>query len=140
MEIIHYGHFARLLLTIVAMSLYAPLLTAGPVLPDSLVTEENVYRYTFSDTELSEKIMAELRRQGRQPAYELDMTEGDLYYNTGRIFIATRFYKVALAAKAVKRDEQKSMKLLHRLISCYDGLYDEERKAVTVDLLLQKAR
>lgn len=140
MEKIHYGHFARLLLAFVAMSLYGPLLTARQVLPDSLVTEDNVYRYTFSDTELSEMIMAELRRQGRQPAYELDMTEGDLYYNTGRIFIATRFYKDALAAKAVKRDARKSMKLLHRLISCYDGLYDEEHKSATVNLLLQKAQ
>lgn len=140
MERIHYRRFAWLLLTLVAMSLCGPLLTAEPVLPDSLVTEDNVYRYTFSDTELSERIMAELRRQGKVPAYELDMTEGDLYYNTGRILIATRFYKDALAAKAVKRDARKSMKLLHRLISCYDGLYDEERKAATVNLLLKKAQ
>ena len=49
-------------------------------------------------------------------------------------------YKNALAAKAVKRDEQMTMKLLHRLISCYDGLYDEKRKAETVKLLMQNAQ
>ncbi len=109
-------------------------------LPESMVTEDKVYEYTFSDTPLAEQIMAELRRQGKQSTYELDITEGDLYYNTGRFIMATRLYKNALAAKAVKRDAQKYMKLLHRLISCYDGLYDEERKAETVKLLMSKAK
>ena len=108
--------------------------------PDSLVTEDNVYRYTFSDTELSERIMAELRRRGSQDDYEMDITEGDLYYNTGRFFIATRFYRDALEAKAVNRDQQKTMKLLHRLISCYDGMYDEQRKAETIEILMSKAK
>ncbi len=75
--------------------------------------------------------MAELRKQGKQSAYELDIAEGDLYYNTGRFIMATHYYKNALADKPVKQDIQSKMKLLHRLISCYDGLYDEERKAQT---------
>lgn len=112
----------------------------NPVLPDSMVTEDKVYEYTFSDTPLAERIMEELRRQGKQPSHELDITEGDLYYNTGRFIMATRFYKNALVAKPVKRDAQKTMKVLHRLISCYDGLYDEERKAETVKLLLHFAK
>ena len=63
-----------------------------------------------------------------------------MYYNTGRFIIATSFYKKALAAKAVKQDEQMTMKLLHRLISCYDGLYDEKRKAETVKQLMHNAK
>lgn len=110
------------------------------VLPDSMLTEDKVYEYTFSDTPLAERIMAELRRQGKQVSYELDITEGDLYYNTGRFIMAARFYKSALAAKPVKRDPQKTMKMLHRLISCYDGLYDEQRKAETVRLLMRNAK
>lgn len=110
------------------------------VLPDSMLTEDKVYEYTFSNTLLAEKIMAELRKQGKQSAYELDIAEGDLYYNTGRFIMATRFYKNALAAKPVKQDMQKTMKLLHHLISCYDGLYDEERKAETVRLLMRDAK
>lgn len=113
---------------------------ANAVLPDSMLTEDKVYEYTFSDTPLAERIMAELRRQGKQVSCELDITEGDLYYNTGRFIMATRFYKSALADKAVRRDVQKTMKLLHRLISCYDGLYDEQRKAETVKLLMRKAK
>lgn len=113
---------------------------ADSVLPDSLVTEDKVYEYTFSDTPLAEQIMAELRKQGKQSSHELDITEGDLYYNTGRFIMATRFYKNALASKPVKRDMQKTIKLQHRLISCYDGLYDEERKAETVRLLMHNAK
>lgn len=118
------------------MTVYA----GNSVLPDSMLTEDKVYEYTFSNTLLAEKIMAELRKQGKQSAYELDIAEGDLYYNTGRFIMATRFYKNALAAKPVKQDMQKTMKLLHRLISCYDGLYDEERKAETVRLLMRDAK
>ncbi len=117
-----------------------PLYAANTALPDSMVTDDKVYEYTFSDTPLAERIMAELRRQGKLPTHEMDMTEGDLYYNTGRFIMATRFYKNALSAKAVKENPQKTMKLLHRLISCYDGLYDEKRKAETVKLLLRKAK
>lgn len=117
-----------------------PLLAANATLPDSLITEDKVYEYTFSDTPLAERIMEKLRGEGKQATYELDITEGDLYYNTGRFIIATSFYKKALAAKAVKQDEQMTMKLLHRLISCYDGLYDEKRKAETVQLLMQNAK
>ena len=53
------------------------LFATGTVLPDSMVTEDKVYEYTFSDTPLAERIMAELRKQGKQVSYELDMTEGD---------------------------------------------------------------
>lgn len=116
------------------------LFATGTVLPDSMVTEDKVYEYTFSDTPLAERIMAELRKQGKQVSYELDMTEGDLYYNTGRFIMATRFYKSALSARAVKQDATKKMKLLHRLISCYDGLYDEEEKSKTIRQLIHEAK
>ena len=80
-----------------------PLLANRSALPDSLITEDKVYEFTFSDTPLAERIMMELRKKGKQATHELDITEGDLYYNTGRFIIAASFYKNALAAKAVKQ-------------------------------------
>lgn len=133
------GLFVHICLLAMAF-IASPLSAAGTALPDSMVTEDKVYEYTFSDTPLAEQIMEEMRRRGKLPTYEMDMTEGDLYYNTGRFFMATRLYKNALDAKAVKKDPRKTMKLLHRLISCYDGLYDEEKKAETVKLLLHNAK
>ena len=137
----HLHRKMRIWLCSLVCGLWAmPLLANRSALPDSLITEDKVYEFTFSDTPLAERIMMELRKKGKQATHELDITEGDLYYNTGRFIIAASFYKNALAAKAVKRDEQMTMKLLHRLISCYDGLYDEKRKAETVKLLMQNAQ
>ena len=53
-------------------------------LPDSVLTEEQVYLHLFTDRSLSERIMSEMRRRGTLPDWELDYLEGDLYYNTGR--------------------------------------------------------
>ncbi len=131
----------RMYFGLLALGWYVlPSFAVNTVLPDSMVTEDKVYEYTFSNTLLAEQIMAELRKQGKQSVHELDITEGDLYYNTGRFIMATRFYKNALDAKPIKKDIQKTMKLLHRLISCYDGLYDEEKKAETVKLLMRDAK
>ncbi len=131
----------RMYFGLLALGWYVlPSFAVNTVLPDSMVTEDKVYEYTFSNTPLAEQIMAELRKQGKQSVHELDITEGDLYYNTGRFIMATRFYKNALDAKPIKKDIQKTMKLLHRLISCYDGLYDEEKKAETVKLLMRDAK
>ncbi len=131
----------RMYFGLLALGWYVlPSFAVNTVLPDSMVTEDKVYEYTFSNTPLAEQIMAELRKQGKQSVHELDITEGDLYYNTGRFIMATRFYKNALDAKPIKKDILKTMKLLHRLISCYDGLYDEEKKAETVKLLMRDAK
>lgn len=131
----------RMYFGLLALGWYVlPSFAVNTVLPDSMVTEDKVYEYTFSNTPLAEQIMAELRKQGKLSVHELDITEGDLYYNTGRFIMATRFYKNALDAKPIKKDIQKTMKLLHRLISCYDGLYDEEKKAETVKLLMRDAK
>lgn len=49
-------------------------------LADSLITDDNVYEYTFSDFDKAERIMQELRKRKSLPDYRLDITEGDLYY------------------------------------------------------------
>lgn len=51
-------------------------------LPDSLITDNYVYEYTFSDFGKAEGIMQELRKRKKLPDFRLDMIEGDLYFNT----------------------------------------------------------
>ena len=46
-----------------------PLLAANATLPDSLITEDKVYEYTFSDTPLAERIMEKLRGGGGEASY-----------------------------------------------------------------------
>lgn len=52
-------------------------------LPDSLITDDCVYEYTFSDFDKAQRIMQELRKRKSLPDYRLDVTEGDLYYTEG---------------------------------------------------------
>lgn len=119
---------------------YADVPPTTESLPDSLVTEDNVYRFMFSDTRLAEAIMAALRQQGELPDWELDYTEGDLYYNTGRNQRALTFYTRALDSDQARKDNTLLMDLIHRMISCYDMMHNETRKAEYVALLLARAR
>ena len=90
----HLHRKMRIWLCSLVCGLWAmPLLANRSALPDSLITEDKVYEFTFSDTPLAERIMMELRKKGKQATHELDITEGDLYYNTGRFIIAASFYK-----------------------------------------------
>ncbi len=108
-------------------------------LPDSLLTDDYVYEYTFSDFNKAERIMQELRKRKSLPDYKLDATEGDLYFNTGHYYRALKFYKRALENDSVRLDDNRLMEQIHRLISCYDCLHNETKKAQYVDMLMKKA-
>ena len=109
-------------------------------LPDSLITDDNVYRFMFSDTRKAEAIMAALRENGKMPEWELDYTEGDLYYNTGRNYKALKYYAEALGSRKARKDNTLRMDLLHRMISCYDMVHNETRKAEYVKRLMKEAQ
>ena len=115
-------------------------LTRAQSLPDSLITSGNVYRFMFSNTKKAEAIMATLRDKGKMPEWELDYTEGDLYYNTGRNYRALKLYSKALASKTARKKPALRMDLLHRMISCYDMMHNESRKAECVKRLLDEAK
>lgn len=108
-------------------------------LTESLVTEDNVYLYMFSDTEKAEAIMAALREKGKQPDWELDYVEGDLYYNTGRYYKALPFYTAVLGSSKAKGDDSFYMDILHRMISCYDGTHNVMLRTEYIQRLLKKA-
>lgn len=112
---------------------------AAERLPDSLLTIDCVYKYTYSDFELAQQIMGQVRQKHSDPPHELDTAEGDLYYNTEHFYQALRFYRRALESKPVREDPRQYMEMVHRMISCYDRVHDETRKAHYVDLLMKKA-
>lgn len=109
------------------------------VLPDSVLTDDHVYEYTFSDFDKAVRIMEELRKRKTISQYRLDVTEGDLYFNTGRYRQALKFYKRVMESDSVRNSDKEYMEQAHRMISSYDCLHDEVRKAHYVRLLLQKA-
>lgn len=108
-------------------------------LPDSLITDDYVYEYTFSDFDKAERIMHELRKRKTLPDFRLDAIEGDLYFNTGHYYRALNFYRRALENDSVRLDDNRLMEQIHRLISCYDCLHNETKKAQYVDMLMKKA-
>lgn len=52
-------------------------------LPDSIVTEDNMYKYMFTDFGKAQAIMQAMRERKKLPNWKLDYTEGDLLFNTG---------------------------------------------------------
>ncbi|WP_418697814.1 helix-turn-helix domain-containing protein [Bacteroides sp.] len=114
-------------------------LPASAPLPDSLLTEDCVYRYTFSNFPLACRIMDRLHAQAQLPAHRLDITEGDLYFNNGYYHRALKYYHRALLSDSIRLSDDAYMDQLHRLISTYDCLHNDDKKAHYIDLLLRKA-
>ncbi|WP_075558304.1 AraC family transcriptional regulator [Parabacteroides timonensis] len=109
-------------------------------LPDTLLTEDYIYEYTFTDYDKAVRIIEEMRRRNLLPEHRLDIAEGDLYFNTGKYHAGLKYYRRALESDSVRNNDNDYMEQLHRMISSYDCLHDEARKAYYVELLLQKAK
>lgn len=123
----------------ICFAMPAPAVTDEETLPDSLLTDDYVYEYTFSDFDKAVQIMKELRRRDSYSQFRLDVTEGDLYFNTGRYLQALKYYKRVMESDTVRNSDKTYMEQVHRMISCYDCLHDEAKKARYVRLLLQRA-
>ncbi len=106
-------------------------------LPDSLIDVDYVYEYTYSDFDKAKRIMEELRKRGDDSEYNLDRTEGDLYYNTGHYYAAIKYYGRLMRQDSLSHDLQAYMESLHRMISCYDCLHDEENGSKYINLLFK---
>lgn len=130
-----FSSLSGVLLTYTAVSAQSE----GESLPDSLLTEDYVYEYTFSDFAKAERILNQLQERKMLPPHRFDKTAGDLYFNTGHYYQALRYYNRALASDSVRLDDAKYMDQLHRMISCYDCLHNETKKAQYVKELLDKA-
>ena len=109
-------------------------------LPDSMLTEDKVYELTFSDPNMAKSIIDEMRRRKLLPEHELDFIEGDLLVNNHYFDEAAVLYLEALESDSVKSDPNTRMSLLHRMITCYDGIHDDKNTTKYVKLLLDEAR
>lgn len=140
---VYITFFSWLLFTMaesgICFAMPAPSVTDEETLPDSLLTDDYVYEYTFSDFDKAVQIMKELRRRDSYSQFRLDVTEGDLYFNTGRYLQALKYYKRVMESDTVRNSDKTYMEQVHRMISCYDCLHDEAKKARYVRLLLQRA-
>lgn len=136
----------RILFTILAcflltteMSRATPSAAIEPV-PDSLLTEDYIYEFTFSNFGKAVRIIELIRERELLAKHRIDIAEGDLYFNTGRYRRGLVYYRRALESDAVQNDDTEYMEQLHRMISSYDCLHEEKQKAYYVELLLLKAK
>lgn len=89
----------RKLLYVILLLLFRLLMFPGAVcaeilsLPDSLITDDNVYKYTFSDFDKAQQVMEQLRKRKSLSMFRMDVVEGDLYFNVGQYYKALKFYK-----------------------------------------------
>ena len=129
----------RISLTTCILTLVCNASASNAPLPDSLLTKDHVYEYTFSNFPLACRIMDRLRADATLPAHRLDITEGDLYFNNGYYHRALKCYQRALESDSVRLRPDDLMEQLHRMISTYDCLHNDTKKAEYVRLLLNKA-
>lgn len=135
----------RKLLYVILLLLFRLLMFPGAVcagifsLPDSLITDDNVYKYTFSDFDKAQQVMEQLRKRKSLSMFRMDVVEGDLYFNVGQYYKALKFYKRALDSDSVRNNDKNYMEQVHRMISCYDCLHNENKKSLYVYLLLKRA-
>jgi len=108
-------------------------------LPDSLLTKDHVYEFTFSDPQKAQEIINQMREKKSIPEFMIDITEGDLHFNNGKYRQALIYYNKAIGSDSVKNNPTHYMDQLHRLISTYDCLNDVVKKTNCVELLMKYA-
>jgi AraC-like DNA-binding protein/Ca2+/Na+ antiporter len=123
MKIKHINN--EIIATFICVSLFLLFLpcyaSAKKVADKSQRDVDLVYEYTFTDINKAKKIMDEMRRNKERPEYELNLIEGDLYFNRGKYFEALRLYKRAYHDKSLDEKKVKPAELLRRIIMSYDG-------------------
>lgn len=112
---------------------------ASPSISDSLLTADHDSKYAYPACELAQLPIGVLQKKQYGPEYKSNISEGDRYYNTGHYYQALRFYGRAIENKQIRDDAEQYMELLHRMISCYDCICNEAKKAQYVEMLLEKA-
>ena len=115
------------------------LLRAEDAVPDSLLSIDHVYNVTFIDPDLGHRILREMRERGLYTPYELNLTEGDLYVNNYKYQQAVIYYRRLLDNDSVRLDRENRMELYHRMMTCFDGIHDEDEKERYARLLLKEA-
>ena len=116
-----------------------PVLRAGGTMPDSLLTIDHVYNVTFTDPDLGHRILREMRSRKMYTPYELNLAEGDLYVNNYKYQQAMVYYRRILNSDSVRLNRKNRLGLYHRMVTCFDGIHDEDGKERCARLLLKEA-
>ena len=126
-----------LTILLLAVSLWS---NAKVELPDSMLTLTKAYKYFITSPDSSQAIIDVIRERGAEPAWRIDMAQGDLYYTKRRFIKAKSFYSKVKDAPVLRDSTGIQLLVLKRIMDCSDVLYDDNELAQTTLNLRKKAQ
>lgn len=93
-------------------------------LPDSLLTIDKAYTYTLSNTDTSLAILRTMRERHKEPDWQINLCEGDVYVNNRQMRKAIPCYQQVLGDP--QATDSVRMAVYKRLMDVYDLLQDDE--------------
>lgn len=128
-------------LWLVAALLCVSLLSEAAVsASDSLPSLRTVYKSTLSDPDNALAVIQTMRQQGLAPEWQLDMAEGDVYFDNRRYLKALACYKRVEDVREVDDSNRVQLALLRNLMECYDKLNYSDALTETILRLRKKAQ
>ena len=91
----------------------------------SMLTIPQAYAHNITSLDTSLLILKTMRERRMEPAWRLDLTEGDMYSNVRFSQKAIPFYERALASDDIS--DSVRMALYKRMMDIYDVVHDDER-------------
>lgn len=102
---------------------------------DEMLCEDSIYALTFTNPDLTRRILEECRNRGLFNPVDLGMMEGDFHYNLGEISSAQQNFKEALKFAVEQNDTLNSMQLYYRMAFTCDRLDMQQQYISYLDSL-----
>jgi AraC-like DNA-binding protein len=96
---------------------------------------QEIYKLSVADYSKARNLLTQLRERKLLPEWEINKTEGILYFNHADFFMAARSFKRAYYDEQVQKNDQAQMSILLLIITCYDKMQDVGMISFYVDKL-----
>ena len=97
---------------------------------DTMLTIQQAYAYNITSLDTSLAILQAMRERKMEPAWRLNLVEGDMYSNMRLVQQAFPFYEKALADKSIS--DSIRMALYKRMMDGYDLIHDEDHLMIYI--------
>ena len=104
-----------------------------------MLTPKKAYEYLYSNRQLAERIVSDMRQKKTASDFEIDKAEAAIHYNHMEFSEAQVIYEHMLSSREVKADDQKMMEVLENLCDTYDALQNSPKLQQCIQQLYDKA-
>ena len=80
----------------------------------------SIYDYTLINSRKAQQLFDSLRKSRVLEPWKANEIQGDIYFNSGNNFEAVKFFKRSLYDDALQDNDSLRMKMIRRLLMCYD--------------------